>query len=1180
MSRFPLSRSRSLVLVLGLVVLAGLGLILLRAKPLPGPESPTYQTYAEAFQLGTAGLDADRRGIADRNLSTAIETIPEEPAAWANRGLLHLRNNEFKEATRDLERASRLAPDSPEIEILLGLLAEKQGKFDQALKHLRKAVKEKSQDLAAVYQLAELVEKANPEEGLAEREQLIDDILRAQPNNLIVLVARADVAARRRDRDALQETLKRLERLATGWKEPLAQERFGEVKEAGTGRLPGEVPTALGRLELSLAKELGYQRNRDAVKPDDNFAGKSLQQFLRLAPLRNAPAAPDLDMTLTATEVPGSNGAQWDLVMPFWTRGEAIPAVLGANAREVRHIETFGPGHIFGSGLSFPSGPKAVPPSAHGVLALDWNNDGHTDVLLAGAGGLRFLQHENLHAYIDVTSRTKLPDSILNGDYFGAWAVDYEMDGDLDIVLAPRVGPPLLLRNNRDGTFSVLRPFTGVEAVRAFVWADLDNDGAPDASFLDAAGKLHVFSNERTGIFRARAVPNDLGRLIALAAADLNDDGVLDLAVLRSDGAVLRISDSAQGKSFETAEILHWDEAPKGAEPGSVRLLLADLDNNGGLDLVVSGPRGSSVWLNVAPEKFTALPAAPPGQVFAAADFDGKGRVDLLALDDKGKAVRLVNRGTRDYHWLSVRALAATGDVKPDDRINSFAIGSQVEVRAGALIQTQLVASPRTHFGLGEHRKAQVIRFVWTNGYPQNEFDDPSNRNESVDLEADKVVQVIQRLKGSCPFLFAHDGKGMQFVTDFMWSTPLGMYIGGQDKGGFLQTEDWVKIRGDQLVPRDGVYDLRVNANLWETHFFDHMSLIVVDHPPDTEVFVDERFALMPMVPQVHVTAPPKPVAKAWDQTGADVTELVRAIDGRHLDVGKGGRFQGIVADHWAEVDLGDDAPREGPLWLLAHGWIHPSDSSINVALSQGKHEPPRPLVLEVPDGKGGWKVGRPALGFPAGKNKTMMIRLDGIEGTAVSRRFRLRTNMEIYWDALHYAIGLDAKLARQQRLAPDTAELRFRGFLEMTCASASSPELPHYDKVVRRGQHWRDLEGYYTRFGDVRELLAKVDDRYAILNAGDEIAMRFTAPAAPSPGWKRDFVWICDGWVKDGDFNTAFSKTVLPLPSHDMTRYDQPPGRLEDDPVYKRFPDDWRTYHTRYVTPHLFERGLRSFRR
>ncbi len=72
-----------------------------------------------------------------------------------------------------------------------------------------------------------------------------------------------------------------------------------------------------------------------------------------------------------------------------------------------------------------------------------------------------------------------------------------------------------------------------------------------------------------------------------------------------------------------------------------------------------------------------------------------------------------------------------------------------------------------------------------------------------------------------------------------------------------------------------------------------------------------------------------------------------------------------------------------------------------------------------MPDGKGGWTVGRSELGFPAGKNKTIVIRLDDIPGrNGVARRFRLRTNMEIYWDALQYAEGLDAGLARQTVLA------------------------------------------------------------------------------------------------------------------------------------------------------------------
>ena len=73
---------------------------------------------------------------------------------------------------------------------------------------------------------------------------------------------------------------------------------------------------------------------------------------------------------------------------------------------------------------------------------------------------------------------------------------------------------------------------------------------------------------------------------------------------------------------------------------------------------------------------------------------------------------------------------------------------------------------------------------------------------------------------------------------------------------------------------------------------------------------------------------------------------------------------------------------------------------------------------------------------------------------------------------------------------------------------------------------------------------------------------IRFTAK------WSSQRVVIGDGWVKDGDYNTKFSRTVLPLPTHATGRYDLAPGRLEDDPVYRQHPADFALYHTRYVTP------------
>jgi hypothetical protein len=96
-------------------------------------------------------------------------------------------------------------------------------------------------------------------------------------------------------------------------------------------------------------------------------------------------------------------------------------------------------------------------------------------------------------------------------------------------------------------------------------------------------------------------------------------------------------------------------------------------------------------------------------------------------------------------------------------------------------------------------------------------------------------------------------------------------------------------------------------------------------------------------------------------------------------------------------------------------------------------------------------------------------------------------------------------------------------------------------------------------------------------MNAGDELRLLFPALAPPDSGWTRDFVLIGDGWVKDGDYNTNFSKTVLPLPSHDQPNYQavSPSLRLADDPVYARHRADWDTFQTRFVAPEAFLSGL-----
>jgi hypothetical protein len=220
-----------------------------------------------------------------------------------------------------------------------------------------------------------------------------------------------------------------------------------------------------------------------------------------------------------------------------------------------------------------------------------------------------------------------------------------------------------------------------------------------------------------------------------------------------------------------------------------------------------------------------------------------------------------------------------------------------------------------------------------------------------------------------------------------------------------------------------------------------------------------------------------------------------------------------------------------------------------------------------VADAAGRFHEARTGLGFPSGKDKTILIDLTGVFPGSGVRRLRLATNLEIFWDRLGWAAGRPEVTVTPHMLPLVAADLAYRGYSVTDQPSPSAPERPTY-ALAGSAPRWLDLEGYYTRFGDVRELLAGVDDRYVIMNAGDELRLRFAEAPAPAPGLVRDFIVVGDGWVKDGDYNTSFSRTVLPLPTHASGRYDAAPRALEDDPVYRAHPRDFAEYHTRYVTP------------
>jgi hypothetical protein len=603
-----------------------------------------------------------------------------------------------------------------------------------------------------------------------------------------------------------------------------------------------------------------------------------------------------------------------------------------------------------------------------------------------------------------------------------------------------------------------------------------------------------------------------------------------------------------------------------------------DFNNDGFLDLMVAGEskekdgKGIYLYYNDGAGNFTnvsnLLPAeVQSGRQITIFDYNDDGDLDAVIAGLNGGIFLLRNDGGNNNHFITMKLVGLrAGSAKN----NHFGIGAKVEIRAGDLYQTMVVTDPNVHFGIGSHSRADIIRIRWTNGVPQNIFMPGS----------DQALIEEQTLKGSCPFLYTWNGEEYAFVKDILWRSALGMptgIMGGTTSYAFADaSDDYLKIPGELLKPKGGFYSLQVTSELWETIYMDKLELVAVDHPDSLDIFVPEQFGPPPF-PVLRITTVKEkrlPVS-AEDSNGTDVLSFISQKDDNYLSDFKSGKYQGITEMRDLILDPGEIDPA-GRLFLFMNGWIFPTDASINVAISQSDEIKVTPPLIQVINKKGEWETVIGNLGFPMGKDKTVIADLSG-KFLTNDHRIRIRTNMEIYWDQIFFSEDLPDAPSVMTVLNPVSADMHYRGFSKpYRKGSRYGPHWFDYS-AVEKGQKWRDLSGNYTRFGDVLPLLSESDNKYIITNAGDETTVEFNAASLPTlaKGWKRDFLIHSVGWVKDGDLNTAFGNTVLPLPFHGMKSY--PPSKSDtypNDPELQKYN---RKFNTRVVTADEYLNAVRG---
>jgi hypothetical protein len=447
------------------------------------------------------------------------------------------------------------------------------------------------------------------------------------------------------------------------------------------------------------------------------------------------------------------------------------------------------------------------------------------------------------------------------------------------------------------------------------------------------------------------------------------------------------------------------------------------------------------------------------------------------------------------------------------------------------------------------------VRVIWVSGIVQTETEFPNATTQATRI-ATHLVE-LDRKPSSCPYLYAWDGEGFSFVTDFLGAGEMG-YWEGPGVRNHPDPVEYVRIGPGRLVARGGRYELRVTNELEEVLYLDELKLLAVDHPSGVEVYPDEGMTEPPKGFRLYGVRDVR-VPGVVDARGADATEAARAVDGRYVGGFGLERIRGYAREHATTVDL-SAVPATHRVLLLT-GWTDYAFSSDNVAASQMglALSPPR---LEVEGSAGRWETVVKDVGIPVGRPQTLVVDLSGVR-LGPRGRVRVVTNMRIYWDRIGVGEAVKGLELRPVELRLSQARLRERGFSAAVAVGGFEAMSYDYSRVSWTSP-WKTPPGRYTREGDVKELVGARDDLFVVSKPGDEVELSFAAGDGPGAGRERTFLLKGDGFSKEMDINSASPDEVEPLPYHGMRSY--PQGAWERPARLPRQDERQAQFNTRAV--------------
>jgi len=198
---------------------------------------------------------------------------------------------------------------------------------------------------------------------------------------------------------------------------------------------------------------------------------------------------------------------------------------------------------------------------SYGSLAWgDYDNDGDLDLAITGNG--TYIYRNNSGSFVNINAGlTGFTNASL------AWG-DYDNDGDLDLaVMGYSSGGKTYIYRNNSGAFANINAGLTAVYMGSLAWGDYDNDGDLDLAvsgyFASNNNKLYIYSNDG-GAFNIVSAGLTGVRSSSLAWGDYDNDGDLDLAVSGEDSSSVKRTMVYRSYWSETGTVNTAPSAPSG----------------------------------------------------------------------------------------------------------------------------------------------------------------------------------------------------------------------------------------------------------------------------------------------------------------------------------------------------------------------------------------------------------------------------------------------------------------------------------------------------------------------------------------------------------------------------------------------------------------------------------------